>query len=110
MRHARTLLSAFAVLLLLAACSTQTGELFDQAIEVSTIDFEGLDEGTVVDEVSAGMGISGFDAGGFVDVHGTNPGGNIPGSEGGGVYAGFGAENAAIVFDANSTPHSATSW
>ncbi len=49
------------------------------ADQTSTIDFEGsLVEGDIVSSVSAGAGISGDDAGGFVGVFGVNPdlGGN----------------------------------
>jgi len=58
------------------------------ASAASTIDFEGLAEGAIVNAVSAGAGISGVDAGGSVGVFGFNP--RI-------------ASNAAAIFDATCT-------
>jgi hypothetical protein len=99
MRHARSLRTTFALLLLLAACTTiqppEVGggepslDITTLALEASTIDFEGLAEGMIVDSVSHGAGISGFDATGLVTVFGFNP---------------DHATNAAMIFDATCTP------
>ena len=96
MRYARTLLSAFALLLFLAACTTQPEGTFGGgpsldittlALEATVIDFESnLAAGDIVDFVSAAQGMSGTDAGGFVGVNGDNP--NFP------------AQNTAMIFDA----------
>lgn len=55
----------------------------------STIDFEGLAEGTIVSSVSHGIGISGDDGGGSVGVFAAHP--HDPGT------------NRAMIFDANCT-------
>jgi hypothetical protein len=83
-------------LLFLTACGTlpfedtfidaPLGDITTQALESSVIDFEGLAEGTIVSQVSAGNGISGFNAGGHVAILGNNP-----------VFPG---QNAAMIFDA----------
>lgn len=74
---------ALAALLVLTSMVAIPGSAF--ADQSSVIDFEGLAEGAIVDNVSAGAGISGDDAGGAVGVLGTNP-----------ALAG----NSAMIFDA----------
>jgi hypothetical protein len=96
MRTAKFLLSAFAVLLFLAACSTVQPEVIGGspsldittlALEATVIDFESnLSAGDIVAFVDATQGMSGADAGGFVGVNGSNPT--------------FPLQNAAMIFDA----------
>jgi hypothetical protein len=94
---ANTLLYAVPLLLLLAACGTvqpdpsiggsPSLDITTLALDPTTIDFEsGFTAGDTVDFVTATMGMSGADAGGFVTVTGSNPN--------------LGAANAAMIFDA----------
>jgi hypothetical protein len=77
--------AAIAVITLLLATQLLTGGA--SANPGSVIDFEGLAEGSIVNSVSVGNGISGDDPGGSVAVDGFNPV--------------FGAgPNAAMIFDA----------
>jgi hypothetical protein len=72
------------VLISIFSVQAQTGT-------VSTINFEGIPTGTIVDSVSYGNGISGDPVSGFVDVFGLNPD--------------FGPDtNAAMIFDATCPP------
>lgn len=99
MRFVTILSSTAAALLLLAACSTlptpegdgpPSIDITALTLESSTIDFEGIAEGQIVDSVAHGAGISGYDASGLVTVFGFNP-----------TFAGL---NSAMIFDATCTP------
>lgn len=89
-RPLRTIVSAVVALFLLAVTVQLTADEA-RADPGNIIDFEGLAEGAIVDQVSCGSGISCTDAlGGSVAVFGLNPD--------------FPADNAAMIFDATCTP------
>ena len=62
--------------------------------QTATIDFEGLAEGAIVDQVSSGAGISGDPVSGFVGVFGASSESNPPPPN----------DNVATIFDATCTP------
>ena len=90
MRSYKPITIAFALLfvsILLLTTSVNT-----QAVPVeAVIDFEGIPEGTIVDELYSGYGISGAPIDGKVIVFGFNP-----------DFAAF--TNTAMIFDATCTP------
>ena len=109
----RAVVLAVGLASVLAACgmfeapTEQAFEFMDittLAHQDSTIDFEGLSEGLIVDGVSGPTGlygtatfygtggISGYDTGGFVDIHGVNPEFDDD------------TINTALVFDATCEP------
>jgi hypothetical protein len=66
------------------------GSVAGWQVQAADIDFEGLSEGEIVDEVSTGAGVSG-DLNGHVDVFGFNPGFGV-------------GTNTAVVFDSDCPP------
>jgi hypothetical protein len=90
MRAYKPIITAFA--LVFVAVLLLTTSVNTQAVPVeAVIDFEGIPEGAIVDEVYSGYGISGAPIEGKVLVRGFNPD--------------FGPSvNAAMIFDATCTP------